>query len=465
MSFRAFPLAALPLLALALLAPRSAGAATVAVGGGAGYDQHVTYSAAPGERNDLVVTTSGDSLSFDDAGATVTAGPGCDQAGPHGARCFPRGGGIFGELLMADGDDAVRLVQEPGAGVVMTVAGGDGDDTLRAGSRGAFLRGGPGADTLVGGAGNDALQGGEGGDALLGGDGDDTLTPDGDGAPAAADVTDGGPGSDTIDYRERRTAVDVDLARPGGNGAAGENDEIRGVENVNSGSGSDRLLGNDDANRLASAANLNDDNRAEHDVVKGRGGDDEIEGSFGDDVLTGGPGDDGITGMAGADALSGGSGDDGIDVDDAKPRSLRCGPGDDLVNYPRPRQLMRPECETVQVANVFFLARTTLRRLGAGVVGLQLSDLAAEGAERPCRVTVVLSQPRRGGRPLGRGAVRLRPTAPRAETVRIRLTAAGRRVFRSGRHVPVRVEFHRHESCDPADRDGGPAGGFTLLSG
>src|SRR3954454_14923224 len=46
-------------------------------------DSNVTYTASPGEHNDLTVTASLDSVTFDDAGpgVAVTAGRGCDQLG------------------------------------------------------------------------------------------------------------------------------------------------------------------------------------------------------------------------------------------------------------------------------------------------------------------------------------------------------------------------------------------------
>lgn len=66
-----------------------------------------------------------------------------------------------------------------------TVIGGDGPDTLMAGSLATELRGGPGNDVLRGGAAADVLKGGAGNDQLTGGDGDDRLV--------------GGPGNDTLD--------------------------------------------------------------------------------------------------------------------------------------------------------------------------------------------------------------------------------------------------------------------------
>ena len=83
----------------------------------------------------------------------------------------------------------------------------------------------------------------------------------------------------------------------------------------------------------------------------------------------------------------------------------------------------------------------------------------------PCRVVALLSQPGHRRGELGRGGTRLPPKPHDRATIRVRLTAAGRRVFGSRKRVPVRLEFDGHTSCSATDRnvDDG-TGGFTLLS-
>jgi Ca2+-binding RTX toxin-like protein len=443
---------------VAISSAGSARAATVAVSG----DSVVRYAADPGERNVLTVTASVNAVTFDDTGASVTAGRGCDQLGPHTARCYPPGNRPTTVVDSSDGDDTVRAVDEPGASTGLTVLGGEGDDSLTAADRGSLLYGGPGADTLDGGAGPDTLEGGPGPDTLNGGGGDDSITGDGEGAAPAPDVVDGGPGSDGISYGERTTAVDVDLERPSGNGGAGENDTIRQVENVFSGGGSDHIRGDEHANHLVSTdLGLNQPN--EHDVVEGRGGDDRIEGSENADVLSGGRGGDVIEGWGGRDTLRGGPGDDGIDLDDTRPRSFRCGSGDDLVNYPRSRELVPADCETVQVDGLFFLVATRLGRARAGVRTLAISGLdIVLPEERPCRLVAKLF---RGAATLGQGDGRLPPRGQDRTKVAVRLTAAGRRVFASHRRLPVRLVLEGHYSCRAGDRriDAG-AGGFAFPS-
>jgi RTX calcium-binding nonapeptide repeat (4 copies) len=434
--------------------PAHAGTATVTGAANA------NYTAATGERNDLTVTIAADSVTFDDAGAAVTAGRGCDPLDTHTARCYLRGDEPSVMIVAGDEDDVVRTVEQPGAAARLSVLAGAGDDHVQAAGSGALLDGEAGADTLEGGSGSDSLIGGPGADTITGGGGDDAITPDGEGAAPAPDTVDGGPGVDSVSYSERTTPVDVDLERPTGNGGAGENDTIRGIENVTSGAGSDHLRGDEQANYLSSS-NADNDPKSQHDVIEGRGGDDRIEGSSGPDRLSGGRGDDAIdASFGGGDAISGGPGSDGIDLDDTRPRSLSCGSGDDLVNYPLPSLLIRPECETVQLDSLFFLVRTRLRAGGRGVRAVGISGLSSLGPEDlPCRVVARLLGPGRKGPLLGTGAVRL-PHRDRA-ILNVHLTAAGRRLFADGARKPIRLALEGRESCSARDR--ATAGADTVL--
>jgi Ca2+-binding RTX toxin-like protein len=463
--------AALAVAALVVFAsPALAGTAVLTVDAEFG-DASVTYTASPGEHNDVTVTAALDSVTFDDAGpgVAVTAGRGCDQIGSHTARCYPRRDRVFTNVNAGDEDDSVRFAAGPDASGTFSAYGGAGDDRLTAGDRAASLDGGDGVDTLMGGPGGDTLVGGAGGDAITAGGGDDSITPDGDGAAAASDLVDGGPGSDSVSYSERSTGVDVDLERPEGNGGRGENDTIRGVEAVSSGNGPDVLRGDEGANVLTSTGRGS--GAGGPDVIEGRGGDDQIEGSYGADVLSGGPGNDEIESNGGADRLSGGPGDDGIDLLDARPRALSCGSGDDLLNYPRASEVIRPSCETVQVDNFFFLVRTSLGRVPgrAGARTVSISWFLGLD-ELPCLVVARLSRAGHGhgrgpGRgQLGRGSVRLPRKDPGAGTIRLRLTSAGRHALRSRKPVPLRLSFVGHDTCRGGANDVSGAGALTFLS-
>lgn len=77
----------------------------------------------------------------------------------------------------------------------ITIAGLAGNDSIIVGSGivGVSIAGGQGADTLTGGGGNDTIQGGKGGDLIQGGGGNDSLQ-----GGAGNDTIRGGQGNDTI---------------------------------------------------------------------------------------------------------------------------------------------------------------------------------------------------------------------------------------------------------------------------
>ena len=165
-----------------------------------------------------------------------------------------------------------RVITGPGADVVTGTSAdeqfvlGDGDDTLGAGA---------GNDTADGGPGNDTLRGG-----------------------ADSDQLDGGAGSDTTTYDERGSSepVNVSLATPGGDGAAGENDTLANIESVTGGASNDTLSGDANANVLVGGPGVN--------TLDGQGGDDQLFGGEGRDVITGGPGNDSLFGAGDDDSLN-----------------------------------------------------------------------------------------------------------------------------------------------------------------
>jgi Ca2+-binding RTX toxin-like protein len=205
----------------------------------------LTYQAAPGEGNQVVVTMTGANLDawivsergLDASGPiALTAGPGCTSLDSQTALCeydldvptevpfhveivlddslttdfgvwhdFAWASGACGPYLYllcqtrisgGEGDDTVfanDVGQSEFGGDVSTVNGGPGDDMLYAGRRGSRLIGGPGADTLFGSAGRDIIGGGDGEDTISGG--------------LRADELRGGAGRDTFyardGYRDR----------------------------------------------------------------------------------------------------------------------------------------------------------------------------------------------------------------------------------------------------------------------
>ncbi|MFH8796958.1 calcium-binding protein [Streptomyces sp. NPDC017941] len=244
---------AVALLAAGLAVPAAA-AAPAAAGGKArvGADwakQSITFTAAPGQVNDLHVVPmdQGDGvrrIGFRDA-VPLQPGKHCTYLEP-GVETYvvcelptdsARPDRI--DILLGDGDDEIAT-SDPG---VATVRGGPGDDTLHAhtahtvrGEEGddmvmghAVLDGGDGMDHLMGddggqrmwggrgddmiegyggrdlvyaGSGNDHVMGGDGDDGLLGGSGDDMLHGEG-----GNDLLVGGSGKDTVQGGPGRNIV------------------------------------------------------------------------------------------------------------------------------------------------------------------------------------------------------------------------------------------------------------------
>ena len=209
-----------------------------------------------------------------------------------------------------------------------TLDGGAGDDLLKGGRGNDTLDGGAGDDTLVGGKGADTLEGGAGDDRLAGGQGDDTLT--------------GGLGSDTFvqdfsnvnadtitDFNPNQDVIDLKGFGGIGNVSKISVTEVDGGTLIGAGEGSTLLvegvtpdqLGADNVTIDGQALNIGSgasdlgsifsDLASDSDVevvdqnLRGRGGDDTLEGGAGDDKLRGGRGDDTLEGGAGDDKLRG----------------------------------------------------------------------------------------------------------------------------------------------------------------
>lgn len=268
--------ALLALLAVALAAPPAALAGSVVTGTANGAGDRDTIAVRGDEGpNRIVIDLSSDGLSWvvsDETG--VDTGGTCSESSPTTAVCPRNSPGstdvISGSRVLAAGGDD-RVTVSAVFDDFLPVNGGDGDDAL------------------IGDAGEDLLAGDAGADVLQGGPGDDRLDP---GSlrmgPAALadgpDILDGGDGFDIAGYYDRTTPVDVDLSRTTGQGGAGENDELSGIQGVIGGLAGDRLRGGPADERFVGLDG--------GDEIDGGGGDDAIDGSNGGDVLAGGPGSD-----------------------------------------------------------------------------------------------------------------------------------------------------------------------------
>jgi Ca2+-binding RTX toxin-like protein len=147
----------------------------------------VAFHAAPGERNELTLSSSRvpiEGVQIVDFGAAVVPGPYCQRGDVEGeAFCGPPA--PEGIALTAYAGDRVDTVQAdtgsaylgPGddVGTGDSLHGGPGRDRLTGYSTDSFLYGGPGADRLSGGRGDDLLDGGPGDGRIVAGPGHDIV--------------------------------------------------------------------------------------------------------------------------------------------------------------------------------------------------------------------------------------------------------------------------------------------------
>jgi hypothetical protein len=457
----------------------------------------ITYRAASGEQNDVKLTARDRSATIHDNGAAVVAGRGCDQVTPHEAHCSGgTDGAVFATAYLGDGDDAAHLIGSPGADGTLgaygalAAKGGPGNDTLigasskpyldggpgndsldaKSASSGSSMLGGPGDDTLVGGPGGDDATGGAGSDRLFGGPGDDTLQGDGSGATPASDHLDGGTGAfDTVQYIERSSGVNVDLERPEGNGQAGENDHIVGVEDAVGGGGSDRIAGDEGPNDLRGAAGYAGGSPVVHgarDVLIGRGGNDFLEVDSADGLLDGGSGDDTLDGYVGYRVdYRGGRGNDDISLSGVGPPArISCGSGVDWLHFVRLRDIVPSDCDDVQLSrNADFLVSTRIVRVDTESGAVHLTVFSNE--EGFCRAEIRLFALRGSHRRvLGEGDIPIHKIH-RKQRVRLALTALGRRLLVPEHELPVQVEADGLVNCRPRWNElGKPYPDFTVMA-
>ena len=399
-----------------------------------GADVYIRFAAAPGEANDLTVTVEGGAVRFRDVVPIELRGTACRHvSGPSEVLCERPLPGSAIVLELGDGDD--RLATDVSA----ELGPGDDEATLTGRARvvGASvehrsLRGGPGDDVLVGSPDSDGLSGDGGADVIRGEGGDDLLWPADIGrGDRVRDLLDGGDGIDRVSY-SGPDPVHVDLTAP----AAGE-DDVRGVEDINGGSGNDILIGGPGANKL--------DGGLGDDRVEGRDGADALSGGDnGADVVSGEGGDDTLWGGVGADVLDGGEGIDLLYAVDQWPDVLRCGPGDDTVEL-TVGEGTDGTCERAVVEPLYPVldvdrlrrGRKVLEVSSRGWISLAISCVRAVAAE--CNSAATL---RAGGRRIASTAFRCRLTSRPCEHMdaRLRLPAElRRRVRRRGGMAAVVV--------------------------
>ena len=303
---------------IALVVPSLARAGTAQIEDPDPGGPHLTFTAASGEANHLLLLPGFGGYRVVDLGAAITAGPGC--ATVNSSEVFCAFTLVFEEpptvdISLGDLNDFASI--SPKFSSEATIDGGDGADALEI-SAGCeleeaachnLLRGGPGDDTLRAVGAFALLDGGAGGDTMEGqgaevdyraranpvivvgnGVADDGETGEGDNVSPDVDFVLGGSAGDTF--------TDVDAAGRGGN----DTFISTGAGGVFSfgGSGDDVLIGGVRADFCLGG-------RGEDDLNGGRGSDD-LEGGEGADTIRGGPGRDFLFGGPDDDLLIGGDG-------------------------------------------------------------------------------------------------------------------------------------------------------------
>ena len=417
-------------VAAALLPASTAAASQITSNGST-----VTYTAAPGERNSVLVS----SVAYDTSCGTI--GAPCLSVWDSGAHMTSVSGAC--ELVTADpitGDTAVCTVPTD------VVAGlGDRDDSYWDWNGPSTVDAGAGNDTPINGAGgDDSLHGGIGSDELEGWDGDDLL----DGGPGddylegiayveegmthGSDTYIGGGGYDSLTYEGRTENLSLSPDGVADDGAPGERDDIgTDVMSIVAGHGDDTMTGTGARNVFGGGAG--------NDVLDGAGGDDHLVGAGGDDRLTGGDGQDLLGGEDGDDLLVGGpgvdrfygdsvsaciayscpSGRDDIHARDGEREEINCGPGTDAteldpIDVVYDSVTLVDQCEGV-------LGRPTGPAGSGNSSGAVRLKLSALQTDRRGRIVVRLTAP-------GAGTLSARARAPR-----MAVGAATRRVSRAGK--------------------------------
>jgi hypothetical protein len=257
----------------------------------AGAPRVLSYVAVAGETNQPTFTREGAGVVVRDPSATLVAVAPCTAPDTHSVVCADAPTRIS-QLTVTLDDMPDRAVVNV-ADVTTSINGGPGKDSITGSDGGPDVIDGAGdEDTLDGRGGDDTLLDGIADAApnhLFAGAGDDLLR-----GGSGPDQLDGGDGFDLVTYGDRGpdAASGVAVALSGGAatgaGAAGENDSLTGIENLQGSARNDTLIGDDGAN-----------------TIQGLGGDDAIAGGKGVDALFGNAGNDSIDALdQGVDRVS-----------------------------------------------------------------------------------------------------------------------------------------------------------------
>jgi Ca2+-binding RTX toxin-like protein len=261
------------------LNPTPGGGAGLQIVGGGGPDE---FTVAFDEATQTFAVSAAKGLAI---------GPGCTRPA-GGANQVACAAGGLGRWLMADlgpGNDTLRVEGSLLAVGSVRLAGGFGNDTIKAGPEDDLIESGPGSDRLYGGAGADGLVGGLPGPTYLYGGSNGDLLAAGGGCAGGALV--GGPGRDDASFAETQ-------AHPG-------------------------LLIISFPRRVAYVTTVKNCHPVHLSPTN-----EDMEGSFDNDVLIGDGRANSMLGQPGEDRFYGNGGDDVIDArDGVRDESIQCAPG------------------------------------------------------------------------------------------------------------------------------------------
>lgn len=315
-----------------LLVPSLAFAGTAQLDDPADGGPHLTFTAASGETNRLLLLFAPGGYRVIDFGAAITAGPGCSAVSSSEVFCaftldFDDPPAI--DILLGDLNDFA------------SVAGTFSDETTVDGEAGADeLELSAGCELGFEAACNNVLLGGPGGDILRVVPGTGLFRMDGG---AGGDLMEGG---GIVDYSARVNPVVIDADGVADDGEAGEGDNIGpGFVHILGGSAGDSFTGVNasggagDDTFTAGGNGHSFDGEAGDDVFVGSPASDFFEGGPGEDELNGGGGADDLIGGGGADTIRGGQGRDGLFAGSGNDLLiggdggdfLAAGPGDDEI--------------------------------------------------------------------------------------------------------------------------------------
>jgi glucose/arabinose dehydrogenase len=227
--------------------------ATVTSAGG-----NITYTAATGKANSVVVDDPGSNYTF--AESDIAAGAGCTQTNANLVTCADSG---VNTVTMNLGDTADTADASGSSQDIFTINAGSGNDTVTGSALNDTLNGDNNNDTLNGGPGNDDINGGTdtGNDRMEGGEGDDDF--------------DGGPGIDRVTYLAGcSSSVSIDLDNTaddnGCMSASDDADNVRdSVESITGSNLGDTIVGSCVANTIVGDAGTTNDSPGANDTLRG----------------------------------------------------------------------------------------------------------------------------------------------------------------------------------------------------